>query len=1318
MKIKKILSSVLVTVMLFGAISGLISPIESKAAYVSTAGSNVSLSQEDIETLVNKTIESYSYQTAYDMFKEEFDKGYLLGLQLEEAYSLYINKYTGYLYYINEVTDEIITSNPWNTSGTPSNDDLDRLTSQLYVIFTETASMTEYRYASSRWAASYSQISVSQIKNGFRVNYSIGDTSDRFLLPAGMLASDFENEIIATFIYAYIDIIEKYDIRNKYQTLYTEGNLTAEHILNAVMYDYKYAENDEMLREQRPVYEKDENGNYKFTNKGQPTQAKDENGNKLYEPGEYYDQTRVIEYLGYLNEACKVVFSDPDEYGSNYQITDEWQELYAANQAATMITLQYIISDPTSIVKDYNFAVLQFNAASGRYQETHQKTIDNCITKLEKMFENFPETGYFEKDGKELKKYEEGATPVAGIPVYTLKDNTVKEPYEKMYPSKAKKYANMIKTYCPTYTTSMMLEDEKAAGCEMPVTPKAVFKCSIEYTLSKDGSLNIELPANSISFDESKYTLNEIKVLEFFGAVRYTEDADAYAFFPDGSGMVVKFSDFARTSLYRPLYGVDYAYSMHEASFNYLEQVTVPVFGMISENKISKEEGGNRVPATSNVGFVSIIEEGSSLAKLHLDSGAGHKFGTSYITISPYPQDTFDLSTSISVADSASSYVKVAESKYTGSYRMKINMLSDSYDMANYGESYKTYAASYVGMANCYREYLKNTDQLTALQDVSADLPLYIELLGSMDYVKKILTFPVNSSLALTSFEDVATIYDELANCVKTLNDKAKQKDADAAATEDADEKANCKAEAAAYRELAVELKDLTIKNVNFKLTGFANNGISYTYPSKVKWERACGGKSGFRDLIAVADEKNFGVYPEFDFMYVVNTAMFDGVGTRGYVARHIDNRYATKQLYMPTDGLFYFGFGAVISTDILPELFEKFEGRYAKYEWKSLSLSTFGSTLNSNFDEKNPINREQSMGYVTDVLETANQKGYSIMVDKGNAYTYKYVDHIVDLDIDSSHHLYCSYTVPFLGIVLHGYMNYTGSPINYSGSADYDMLRSIESGANLLYILAYDNTSYMKENTDTNVYYSVNYEHWFTDILKNYNELNSQIGNLQKYTISDHKIILAEKIVNSKQSQENLELVYNEFLTMVRNNLNNKIDAAYAAMKNDSTKSGVDINYAGIELLAYQFCEIVNIEYNDNLVIDTADHTVFIKDATSSEKSVKEAIKEVFDEVAAIRGQVDKNDADAVANAGAVELNSIETYEDETVYNFYTDSEATDEDYKITSNTAVNNNVVMVTYSNGAESVSFVLNFNIYAVSVNIGGEIITLDRYEYAKI
>lgn len=240
-----------------------------------------------------------------------------------------------------------------------------------------------------------------------------------------------------------------------------------------------------------------------------------------------------------------------------------------------------------------------------------------------------------------------------------------------------------------------------------------------------------------------------------------------------------------------------------------------------------------------------------------------------------------------------------------------------------------------------------------------------------------------------------------------------------------------------------------------------------------------------------------------------------------------------------------------------------------------------------------------------------------------------------------------------------------------------------------------------MKEYYETNQYYSVDYNTWYTDILLNYKELNEAIGGeLQNYIISDHRIITAEKVINSAQAKQNYALVRAEFLEMVETQLNRTIDDAYMEMaaSNPEGYAGVnlvtvDTDYSLVGNFVSQFEDIVNASADAELAGD---------------------IMAIVEEIKTLRGH-------NAQTGKPVKVENVKDYEANTKYDFYTDSGAYDKDYDVTDNTVLNNNVVSVTYTSRTDStkqVTFLLNFNIYAVNVMVDGEIIPLDRYEYVKL
>ncbi len=1234
MNLKRIISTALTVVMIFTALLAAF-PLGASAAYINSESSTGSmipagsveadLTEEQLKIYLENTDKSkgelsesylnYNFSTAEEMLSYELTKGYLYCTNSADgAYSLYINKYTGFVYYVNNITGQIITSNPINPGYLSKNGAIsvqkslrEEIMSQISITFHESANtQLVTTFNSYTDAALRGQISVTAISGGLRVNYSLGDTTARFLLP---------------------------------------GNITVERFMEAIF---------------MPMAERYEEMLIEYCSEARPEENFSFFENEDYIPTDDY---------GYLNTSML-----PAREGYVYYLA-QTQKIYS--KVLSMGSSEYRKLDDlrNDIIQLFQYYVLKApEKASG--------------TALENMYKDYPIT----KEGVAIYTF------VAGTDDENTKNNL------KNYVSK------IIKTNCQDYTYAMMYQDEAECLYEDDSTQKPVFRCALEYTLNDDGTLSVRLPANSITYDDTVYTLEKISPLQYFGAG--VMDQDGYIFYPDGSGTIVEFDDFyneannLKTSLQitSDVYGADNCYSELDGAFR--EQIIMPVFGLVNEVKANDKTSlatGSAVESVNN-GFFAIIEEGSALAYLEYRSkGDAHKFASVYASYTPRPSDEFNLDETNSSTLSLGKLVIVSDTKYSGSYVTRYAMLTDeTVGEQIYGKD-AYYESSYVGMAAYYRDYLEKSGVLSALEIVSEDLPLYLEVFGAMDIMTRFLTFPVTKSVALTSFDDVQEIYSQLSDCTNYVNSLIEkyQKLAD----EETDEAQKLKYlnEVDRYEALKGQITDM--RNINFRLTGFANGGMSSTYPAKVKWQRSCGGKSGFKSLISAAEDisskenYNFGVYPDFDFMYINATAAFDGISNRGNVSKMVDNRYASKKVYNSISQEYENFYTLVVSSDVLNKFYNKFFKKYSKYDINTLSVSTLGSDLNSNFDTKDPVNREEAKEDVVALLEkmtsSESKKSYDLMMDKGNIYALKYATHILDVSTDSSHFRYASYTVPFVGLVLHSYVNYTGSPINYSGNPQYDILRSIENGAALYYIVCYKNSAYLKDSETLNEYYGVDYQNWFDSIVTTYNELNNAIGGLQDYKIVDHNVLRAERVIEQDEETENLTRLQDEIIELLEAEIVKVIDDKF-----DELQEGGSANYGKkIDLtvdrtaLLEQFSEILNVEVSE---LDTGDFRIKLDKVISSYETQY------------------NGDADFEANTVPVTLSSINY---QSKYSYITDSFALDKDYVYTRYTVDNGNVTMVTYKKGDSEVKFILNYNLFSVTVKLDAEheyVIPANGYE----
>lgn len=693
----------------------------------------------------------------------------------------------------------------------------------------------------------------------------------------------------------------------------------------------------------------------------------------------------------------------------------------------------------------------------------------------------------------------------------------------------------LIKEYTD-YTYEDLQSDHELLEYQGNDTNPPLFKMAIEYYLDESG-LKVRVPAKSISYNKSTFDITQLQILPYLGAGKQGETG--YTFYPDGSGTIVRFEDIGTSTrvISSKVYGQDYAY--YVSSGQNKEVMRLPAFGVkrdenytITESRalgsekfvnvidvggesvestydeeytlnygidvLSKNdefdpentvsgsvtaanpdrlediiakmtENGKSVPKNEaydgRTAFLAYMEEGDSLVQISTDHGGiSHNYHSTYATVYPEMSDTYALTGLSSSGDAT--WTQQVERGYTGNYTLRIFMLD--------GDD-----ADYTGMASSLRKYLLDKGELVKNDIDDKNIPLFLENFGSIKTTQKVVGIPVTENTQLTTFEQ----------SIKMLE----------------------------------ELKSAGVSNINLKLTGWYNGGMEHTVPSKLKVQKAIGGEKGLAELSEYAKANNVGLYPDLEFTYVGKDKAFDGFRYKDDAVRSIDDKAASHRVY----SALYQGFEKdgtlIVNAEKMLELYEKVSKKYNKFEIGGISVASMGSDLSSDNSEDNALTREEAKAAISEILSRMEEDGNSILISGGNAYTYKYADLITDLPLDSSRNIYTSEAVPFLGMVLHGLVEYTGSAINLDGDFDYSVLKCIENGASPYFILSYtdedtDNTSELKNFTQFSKYYSIKYHIWKNDMIETYKTLNDALSDVQDCELSGHKRI-ADDVVRVEYS-------------------------------------------------------------------------------------------------------------------------------------------------------------------------------------------------------
>ena len=964
---KKILSAILAVMLLIGTLA-----IEAGAALDPVYVEDTTTQEIDYKETVMQYLNADNAFTSNEAKLESMTLAYE-----KDGYKLYVDEFTGEVATVNSTTGQALFTNPVDiasSNAAHSNVTKYDLMSQIIVSYVDNGNTKLFN--SFEQAAMNGQIDVKNIRNGLRVEYTIGREDTKYLVPRMIEKERMIEKIIEPMIQSLCETTGK----SRKDILGREDNRT---IL-------------------------DKAGNPVVDDEGNP-----------------YIMRDIFDDMGYLG------------FNANYG-QGAGKGSFDYNRFITFYTLQ----DPNAI--------------------------DITPRKLAEMQISYPIT-------KELYQGK-----MMAVFVYSGESAAELRFVEKM-----------VRTHCPLYTFDDLEFDHDLTKYASADRAPALFKMALEYRLDEMG-LTVRLPANGIRFNEAEYQLNNISILPYMGAG--SNENTGYTFFPDGSGAIFKFEDLndgKGHTIMGSIYGADYAYHT-VTEIKHQEIIRYPVFGIVEDNPV--------VDATSAVstekiseGFVAILEAGEALAQIKLShDGARCKYNSVYIQVNPRPKDTYVLADAVSVG-SNSSVTVLSKRKYVDDYKIRYIMLTDP-KTAEKSNVEEFYDASWLGMATAYRAYL-TSPYSTGTQDLPEDqqkavltrlteadinpegVPLYIETFGAVDTIEKVLSIPVNKKVALTSFEDIQAMYDQLST--------------------------------------------QGVKNVNFKLTGYYNGGMDSSVPYKFKIEKSVGGKKGFEKLLEDAKNEGYGVYVDFDFVYadMFGTKMFDGLNNSRDLVKSIDDRFISKQYYSVTRQSYTSYFELAISASRFEYFYDKVSKEYLEYNPIGISLSTLGSDLNSDFDEDEPYNREDTKAFTKSLFEKIDRDYANVMADSANAYAWGYIDHMINAPVDSSRYVEASNSVPFAGVVLHGYVQFAGTPMNMEGNIGYAMLKAIENGSGLYFVLSYKNTELLKEDEEFSQYYSVIYEIWVKELVERYTTVNDLLKDLQLDLIIDHQFLIGERVPDEDEA-------------------------------------------------------------------------------------------------------------------------------------------------------------------------------------------------------
>ncbi|MCM1505598.1 MAG: DUF5696 domain-containing protein [Ruminococcus flavefaciens] len=371
---------------------------------------------------------------------------------------------------------------------------------------------------------------------------------------------------------------------------------------------------------------------------------------------------------------------------------------------------------------------------------------------------------------------------------------------------------------------------------------------------------------------------------------------------------------------------------------------------------------------------------------------------------------------------------------------------------------------SYIDVAERYRNCLVNNCNVKPLTSENYS-PLYVSFYGGTEKKKSILGIPFMRKQLITSYNDAEKILDRL------------------------------------------NADDIVVSYRNWTDNSIENKTDTTAKPSSV-----LGGKRDFWKLKNFIDENNYEFYPS-----ACNTEYFSGnsFGIFSGTMR-VSGVYSKISSYDLAYGMpdSFRKSRYLLSPECFGEVIHKLNSSYSGAGLDGFSAGSLTSSLYGDYG-RNKVTRFRAMENITQSLSDTD---ISILADGANAYTLPYVNHIINVPLNSSRFDIFDEEIPFYQIVMHGLIPYTSTAVN--GSPDtYDiLLMSAVTGSNLYYDLISCETNLLKDTEFDTLYYA-NADRWIETVSEQYNKISPVLKAVSSETITDYIVEDSGSLITTKYS-------------------------------------------------------------------------------------------------------------------------------------------------------------------------------------------------------
>lgn len=305
--------------------------------------------------------------------------------------------------------------------------------------------------------------------------------------------------------------------------------------------------------------------------------------------------------------------------------------------------------------------------------------------------------------------------------------------------------------------------------------------------------------------------------------------------------------------------------------------------------------------------------------------------------------------------------------------------------------------------------------------------------------------------------------------------------------------------------DMLTRMKSKGINSIKLRYKGALSGGTDQSSIMTASLLARLGTRSDLKDLVEYVNAQNMEMYLDVNLLSAAKGDSFSSGRTAGSIFGKKAEYNAINNSPLGKDKYAKRLLGMKYVEKSIIEILK--DTRFSQFT--GFCLNDVGSLLYSDY--KNGFNRQESAEMISEQLPslTANMK---LMTDTGNFRVIKNVSFISHLPTSASQSRSAYVSVPFLQLVLHGIVGYSGEPLNFSENAKTSFLRCVEYGASPAYEWTYSGTYADKKNKsgeDSMDTVGVYYENWIASASEFYERADAALKDLQASRMTSHSEIM-----------------------------------------------------------------------------------------------------------------------------------------------------------------------------------------------------------------